>query len=324
MSSGLYLEWQSVAAASCAKTHDPWAAQSRDRCTFEASSVIEAVRSALHEDARDDQSTLADRDEVDDPQVDDELRDLPSEVKDLVAEFDAGKGPDAEPFKVAAGLQDRDRLGEFLERLGLEGSAAEIGVEYGDFAQQTLRDWKSCRRWWILDSFEPVSGTDSMLAQDQAAHTDRLDFVHGALQPWFQTDVARVVSKELQRSLSAMPGESLSFVYIEGPRKDEESLWSVFQQVWPKLQPGAMLAGHDYTRAHASVARAVNKWAASQGLQLFLTDVQKSRPDVRGNEIPPCCPSWYLFKPTTTRSIEEDAAFISDSMNTEEPHSRLL
>ena len=79
---------------------------------------------------------------------------------------------------------------------------------------------------------------------------------------------------------------------------------------WPKVKSGreggdeggekrkgGILAGHDYTAARAGVPLAVNEFADARGLKLRLTGVQRPRRDVRGNQIPPCCPSWYIEKP---------------------------
>jgi hypothetical protein len=99
--------------------------------------------------------------------------------------------------------------------------------------------------------------------------------------------------------------------YRYAPRDPSyDSIKRHLQLWWPKVKSGreggdkggekrkgGILAGHDYTAARAGVPLAVNEFADARGLKLRLTGVQRPRRDVRGNQIPPCCPSWYIEKP---------------------------
>ena len=86
----------------------------------------------------------------------------------------------------------------------------------------------------------------------------------------------------------------------------------------PTIHHRGILAGHDFTRAHLGVAHAVSEFAVRHGLTLYLTQVQVKRVDVQGNEIPPCCPSWYFFKPNADGSMhanEEKAPGVVATVN---------
>jgi hypothetical protein len=100
-----------------------------------------------------------------------------------------------------------------------------------------------------------------------------------------------------EEAVNELADGSLSVAYLDGPDKTEAGILEELRRVWPKLAPGGMAAGHDFTRAHGGVAKGVVKWVAERHLTLFVTDVQRPRTDVLGNELPPCCPSWYFFKP---------------------------
>ena len=44
--------------------------------------------------------------------------------------------------------------------------------------------------------------------------------------------------------------------------------------LWGRVQPGGILAGHDFTRAHEGVARAVCEFAVRHELTVYLTQVK--------------------------------------------------
>jgi len=242
---------------------------------------------------------------------------------------------------------------------------AMLGVEFGDFAQQVLRRWTRCPKFTVLDRFAaPVSppasaggggggsdaadavAVDQLHSLDQSAQAARLQKVRDVLGPWLGSSgsgtggarggVVSPVSPVGEASVAAaatntLADNSLSFAYLDGDH-DAESVGKELAALWPKLAPGGMLAGHDFTRAHAGVAAAVLHFArqaaaATMGsgsvrsdVTLFVTDVQKPRLDVRGLELPPCCPSWYLFKPlaveaSSSSSMDTIAQRIADELN---------
>mmetsp|Transcript_58612 Transcript_58612/g.79940 ORF Transcript_58612/g.79940 Transcript_58612/m.79940 type:complete len:249 (-) Transcript_58612:154-900(-) len=215
------------------------------------------------------------------------------DAAELLREWSEEENSPPKVISAANGLNDRDRFGELLERAGVKGRGAIVGVEYGDMAEQVLLGWTSCDRLLLVDPF-----TES---------PDRLDFVHGVVKRWLQSGVARFINSPPSEAASQIEDGSLAFVYMETPSGDDsESVRELITTWWPKLRSGGMLAGHDYTRAHQGVTRAANDWAKEQGAKLYLTDVQSVRRDARDNLIPPCCPSWYMFKSAGTDTPEED------------------
>jgi len=240
---------------------------------------------------------------------------------------------------------------------------AMLGVEFGDFAQQVLQRWVRCPKFTVLDRFAappaPPSGStvgkgseadavavDQLHSLDQSAQAARLKKVQDVLGPWLgasgsgtggaRAGVISAVAPIAETSVAAaatntLADNSLSFAYLDGDH-DAESVGKELAALWPKLAPGGMLAGHDFTRAHAGVAAAVLHFArhaatATMGhgsvrsdVTLFVTDVQKPRLDVRGLELPPCCPSWYLFKPladgaSSSMPMDSIAQRIADELN---------
>ena len=273
------------------------------------------------------------------------------EVRALLREFVENR----EGFKASPGLRDRDRFGDFLQRLfesepylrtesEFRHRGAAVGAEYGDFSLQVLKGWHNCKKWWVVDRFESGVGgasedasepANSLLAMDSDKQSERLGMVKTNLEQWFKGDVAELIrraaplSPPLNIGAGVGVGEgvledgSLDFVYLD----EEHSYAAVSKQLlsyWRKLAPGGVIAGHDFTRANAGVAEAVVHFAETTGRRLFLTGVQTPRADVMGKQIPPCCPSWYLVKGgavgpggQAAQDMEAAAAAVSDAMNAE-------
>jgi len=270
------------------------------------------------------------------------LQDIP-EAADLAAQYGSGA------VKVEAGLWDRDRLGELVQRLGdpsvaaslpggvrLDQGGAALGVEYGDFAVQLLKAWPRAPRFWLVDPFAPPrpeggpegeafeeKEADQLLSLDQRQHNARFEKVHELLRPWLAKGVAVVQRTPAREAAKFVEDVSLSLVYLDGDHAYAE-VASDLSAWWPKVAPGGLVGGHDFTRAHAGGARAALEWAAAQGLTLFVTDVHKPRLDAaRGELLPPCCPSWYFFKPAEDvggAAIEAAARRVATEMNHEAAH----
>ena len=218
---------------------------------------------------------------------------------------------DPEQFKVARGLEDRDRFGELLQRVTADSTerlhvevpmrGAVVGVEFGDFSKQVLGSWEHCKQWLILDSFQESDGDA------------RSGKVREVLRPWINNGVVRMHGDFVPED------SSLAFVYLDA----DLTFAAISKQLssyWGKLAAGGIIAGHDFTRAHPGVAEAVVHFAETQGKKLFLTGVQKARKDVLGNDIPPCCPSWYIVKSGgSDTAIDFEAAIerVASAMNGE-------
>ena len=170
---------------------------------------------------------------------------------------------------------------------------------------------------------------------DEEGQKVRLEKVREVLGKWVTSGVVQLdetISQQQQQqdgsstglsSVSVKPvlqDASLDFIYLD----DEHSYATVSKQLltyWRKLAPGGIIAGHDFTRANSGVAEAVVHFAETMGRRLFLTGVQTARKDVMGNDIPPCCPSWYLVKEPsdekTDSALEAAALRIAEEMNAE-------
>ena len=132
---------------------------------------------------------------------------------------------------------------------------------------------------------------------DVAQAAARYAFVMRLIQPYADKEVARLFKGPHASAASHIKPDSVAFLYLDASRHDYASVARDLRLFWPKIMPGGVLAGHDYTVAHSGTAIAVNEFARAGGLTLLLTRVQAPRVDVLGNRIPPCCPSWMVRKP---------------------------
>ena len=91
---------------------------------------------------------------------------------------------------------------------------------------------------------------------------------------------------------------SLAFLYVDGNHV-YDAVKEDLELFYPKMKPGALIAGHDYTSSHFGVKQASHEFAYERGLDFHTTDVMKKRQYITGNPayMPPCCPSFYFFKP---------------------------
>lgn len=164
-----------------------------------------------------------------------------------------------------------------------DGVGVEIGVCRGHFSDIILKHTKLKR----LYSIDPWSRPESEPLDD--AHTSTVNMY---------LDTLRLLSKHGERSvvyrarseeaIAMFDDASLDFVYIDGDHRYEAvqldiSLW------WPKLKPGGIFAGHDYSGNCHGVMRAVDEFFRANELKLYMTEIDEVNLwTVR---------SWFTIKP---------------------------
>jgi len=181
-------------------------------------------------------------------------------------------------FQFSTEIQRREDFGGLCNHHGLLGIAVEIGVDQGNFAVDFLRQWKG-RIYVGVDPWRNLPEYDN----EPISNVDR--------QPHFNATRAKIDEFWPRAALLCHTSEvaagllpnGLDFVYVDANHKYEEAardiaLW------WPKIRSGGCLAGHDYSGAwHATVGRAVNEFAAREGVPVTLVHGPMQ--------------SWYVFRP---------------------------
>jgi len=178
---------------------------------------------------------------------------------------------------------DRDEVGGFLDSLGLKGDAVEVGSAFGDFSTRILK-WTGLKTLYAVDSYRGAYAARKSVMEDT---------LRGALK---HRKVIHIEQDSLQ--VSSFFGRrrlrELYFVYLDG---DKDRIAEDLQEWYPQLRRGGVLAGHD--AGQSRVIDAVRAFLAKvePAPTLRLTDAQTTRLDVRGVEVPACCPTWYFRKP---------------------------
>jgi hypothetical protein len=175
-------------------------------------------------------------------------------------------------------LVHRDQIPDLLDRLGLHGSAVELGVRHGLYSHTLL----SRSRLTTLYSI------DSWLERGYGDQDWRHTLLQ--LQPFAQrSEVVRATFADAAALFLPM---SLDFVYVDGfADADPAAILETLEMWWPMVRAGGLLAGHDYAAAWPSVVRAVDEFASRRALALHVTSEQP------GEGSGPY-PSWLLQRPT--------------------------
>ena len=191
------------------------------------------------------------------------------------------------PTRLAV-VPSRTELPELLNRRGLLGCGAEIGVKQGHFSEEILRRWRgrhlvSIDPWSEAgaEDYEDVANVAQPVHERFYAETQRRLARFGARSTIWRTTGAQAAKRVLHHSLD--------FVYIDA-RHDYDSVMRDLADWHDKVRPGGLLAGHDYLdgdrpEGRFGVKSAVDEFCAERGL----------RP--RGTFGDPPWPSWIVTVP---------------------------
>lgn len=146
----------------------------------------------------------------------------------------------------------RAEFPELLNCLGLEGSAAEVGVQAGVHASSFLQVWRG-RRLILVDSWSYVDEDTS----DGIFYVDIAN-AHGAgsgkqhrtscekrLAEELRVGRAEIMNLDSAAAAAHVPDGSLDFVYLDA-RHDFAGVVADIHAWWPKVKVGGLFAGHDF------------------------------------------------------------------------------
>jgi hypothetical protein len=141
-------------------------------------------------------------------------------------------------------LPTRVELPELLNRRGLLGRGAEVGVKLGFFSDHLLSQWRG----------QQLISIDPWLHDDPDSYVDTGNVQQGEQETYYRTtldllakygersSVWRMTSLEAAERIA---DNELDFVYIDA-RHDYHSVREDLETWLPKVRPGGILAGHDY------------------------------------------------------------------------------
>lgn len=156
---------------------------------------------------------------------------------------------------------------------------AEIGVFKGRMSRRLLK--RPDLHLIMVDQWEPWAtvGPDGHIATFPKEYYDELK-VLAVAQTDFAAERRKIIHASSIEAAASTEDESLDFVFIDANHSYEYCREDI--KVWlPKLKPGGLLCGHDYTKSFAGVMRAVNEFAAETKARVEI--------DVEG--------TWFTRKP---------------------------
>lgn len=181
-------------------------------------------------------------------------------------------------------LKTRYDIGLVLNELGLTGTGAEIGVAFGENAEQIL-DKSQLMRLLLIDPWSYVPDQNPVGYGDVINNWRSCkDHCRKRLSRFgVRAQIMSMTSEDGSRSVE---DGSLDFVYIDA---NHMSPW-VNQDIamwWPKVRVGGVFGGHDYydlitETSHFDVKSAVDGFVEQNQLRLYPLPSEDS--------------SWYVIK----------------------------
>jgi hypothetical protein len=164
--------------------------------------------------------------------------------------------------------RDREELLGLLQKNERPRLVAEIGVYEGDFSEQILRYCKEATVY-IIDPWQFQPGYRDGCNHEQAKFDDIYMRCMERFKPY--GDRAVILRQFSTEAADEFADECLDMAYIDGDHcynscKADIAAW------WPKVRPGGILAGHDYTPGNpdiVGVIPAVQEFVQQYNLQLF-------------------------------------------------------
>lgn len=169
-------------------------------------------------------------------------------------------------------------------------SIAEIGVAFG-FHAKSILDALPTIKYFGIDPYKAgyddadifSSGIGEMFGEpDPQKGMDRLAIaVAKSLEPFGER--ARLIREEGKKAASLFSDAYFDLIFVDGDHT-YDGVRADIEAWWPKLKPGAVMCGDDYSKARFGVKKAVDDFAWNKKLNLTFA-----------HKIPEY-PIWVLYK----------------------------
>lgn len=177
-------------------------------------------------------------------------------------------------------IEHRELIGDWLNARGLTGNAVEIGSAEGHYAASILSGWKGKRLFMV----DPWAHLPEELCPQSYASVNFEAWHQACVELSRADNRAVLIRKTSAEAVKDFENWSLDFVYLDGAH-DMENVLQDLELWYPKLKPGGLLGGHDFSHpnpecAHNGVKEAVTEWMRVNGLSFTVTR----------------CTSWWAVK----------------------------
>lgn len=190
-------------------------------------------------------------------------------------------------------MKSRDEIGSVLTSMGLTKVGVEVGVAFGENAEQILLS-SQLKLLILVDPWDYVPDQSPVGFGDAIKDWNGCyEYCLDKLKPFTgRTSVFRMSSLEASKLIR---DGSLDFVYIDAnhmsPYIDEDlKLW------YPKVKSGGVFGGHDYHNYQNEIFTCNVKDAVDNYLA-WLQFSGNSYPNPKLHIVPGEVPSWYMVKP---------------------------
>jgi hypothetical protein len=158
----------------------------------------------------------------------------------------------------------REELGMILKNLSFK-IGAELGVQQGIFAFNTLKSWKTADRFVLVDIWAPQQNYKD--AANKWDHNANMALTDGRMkdavsQKWVNKyTMCRNFTTSCVQNYDDL---YFDYIYVDARHDYKGALLDIVQW-WPKLKVGGIMAGHDYMTqkdetASADPERNGDKW----------------------------------------------------------------
>lgn len=193
-------------------------------------------------------------------------------------------------------IQTRQELAQQLFR----GTGVELGVAWGEFSEQILRQQVlliSVELKQVSESLYQWTGAGPVMMPEPFHHVNKLYSIdrwteaHHGMEEYLRAlnrlaefgQRSTVLRATFEEALGLFEPESLDFVYVDGYAHTGQEGGKTLEDWWPKIQPGGVMAGHDYDPLFQPTIDAVDAFVTRHGLEMHLTGEEKLR-------------SWWVVK----------------------------
>ena len=158
------------------------------------------------------------------------------------------------------------------------GIAVELGVAEGIFSERVLQR-SAVGYLYSID----------MYAGDRGHGVEQFGRAFARLQPHRARNC--LIRARFDEALTFFPDASLDFVYVDGYAHTGEEDGQTIRDWYPKVKPGGILAGDDYSDYWPLVPVQVDAFVAENNLQLHIINC-KELGSIWSEE-----PTWFVRKP---------------------------